>query len=185
MSSENQIIDRSYRTGLITKCGLLFAAGLLLTGVLLYFSAHQPMGPSYQASFARLANLKHEILVKSIIIYFIVITLTIGGVIFTTVLYSHRVVGPLVGLTRIIKAITSGDFTIAARLRKDDAIASMADTLNNMRDTCRVRLQIINHQVEELQVLLDNPNAASLSAEIAKKAQNIKQQLNQQQTPSQ
>ncbi len=180
MSFEKQIIAKSYRTSLIIKCGLLFAAGLLLTGVLLYFSAYQPLGPSYQESFARLANLKHEMLIKSVMIYCLLMTLTIGGVIFITLMYSHRVVGPLVGLTRIIKAITSGDFTQAARMREKDAITSMADALNDMRTSCCNKLQTINQQVEEMQSILDKPDTTNLSAEIVASAGNIKQQLNQQ-----
>jgi len=178
VSSEDQIISKSYRTGLIIKCGLLFAAGLLLTGIILYFSSHQPLGPSYQASFARLAQLKHEMLIKSASIYFLLMVFTISGVIFITVLYSHRVVGPLVGLTRIIKAIAAGDFTQAARLRKKDAITSMADALNDMRDACREKLQNISRKTEELQTLLNSPNPTALASDLASKASEIKKELN-------
>lgn len=177
MGSENQIIAKSYRTTLIIKCGLLFAAGLLVTGILLYFSVHQPLGPSYQESFARLAQLKHEMLLKSIIIYCLIMILAISGVVFITMRYSHRVVGPLIGLTRIIKAIASGDFTQPARLRQKDAITTMADALNNMRDTCCKRLQTINRQFDDLQTMLDSPDAASKATDIIMAANKIKQQL--------
>jgi len=177
MSNQNQIIAKSYRTGLIIKCGLLFAVGLLLTGLFLFFSAHHPMGPSYQESFARLAQLKHEMLVKSVLIYSLLMILTIAGVVFTTTIYSHRVVGPLVGLLRVIKAIGQGDFTQAAHLRKKDAITSMADSINDMRDSCRQKITNVIRQTEELQTILSSPNAGELGPELAAKAQEIKRTI--------
>ena len=177
MNSENQIISKSYRTGLIIKCSLLFTGGLLLTGIILYLSSNQPLGPSYQESFARLAQLKHEMLIKSISIYCLTMLLIISGVIFITVIYSHRVVGPLVGLTRIVKAITSGDFTQVAHMRKEDAITLMADALNDMRDSCQTKLQNITRNTEELQTLLNNPNATELASELASKANEIRKEL--------
>lgn len=177
MNSETRIISKSYLTGLIIKCSLLFAGGLLLTGIILYFSSHQPLGPSYQESFARLAQLKHEMLVKSISIYCLFMILIISGVIFITVIYSHRVVGPLVGLTRIIKAIAAGDFTQVARMREKDAITLMADALNDMRDACLGKLQNITRKIDDLQTLLNSPNPTELSSDLASKAREIKKEL--------
>ncbi len=169
MNPEHQIIAKSYRSGLIIKCGLLFAIGLILTAVILYLSAQQPLGPSYQESFARLAQLKHEMLIKSITIYSILSLLIISGIIFTTVIYSHRVVGPLVGLSRIIKAIAAGDLTVAAHLREKDAIITVADAINELRDSCRARILSISRETDEIEKLL-NSKPADLSTKLTKKA---------------
>lgn len=169
MNPEHQIIAKSYRSGLIIKCGLLFTIGLILTAVILYLSAQQPLGPSYQESFARLAQLKHEMLIKSITIYSILSLLIISGIIFTTVIYSHRVVGPLVGLSRTIKAIAAGDLTVAAHLREKDAIIRVADAVNELRDSCRARIVSISRETDEIEKLL-NSKPADLSTQLTKKA---------------
>ena len=169
MNSEHQIIAKSYRSGLLIKCGLFFTIGLILTAVILYLSAQQPLGPSYQQSFARLAHLKHEMLVKSITIYSILSLLIISGIIFVTVMYSHRVVGPLVGLRRVIRAIAAGDLTMAARLREKDAIISIADAINELRDSCRAKILSISWESDEIEKLL-NSNPEDLGAELTKKA---------------
>ncbi len=169
MNPEHQIIAKSYRSGLIIKCSLLFTVGLILTAVILYLSAQQPLGPSYQQSFARLAQLKHEMLVKSIIIYSILTLLIISGIIFITVIYSHRVVGPLVGLRRVIRAMAAGDLTMAAHLREKDAITTVADAINELRDSCRARILSISRETAEIEKLL-NSKPDDLDAALTKKA---------------
>ncbi len=169
MNHEHQIIAKSYRNGLLIKCGLLFSIGLILTAVILYLSAQQPLGPSYQETFARLAQLKHEMLIKSITIYSILSLLVISGIIFTTVIYSHRVVGPLVGLSRITRAIAAGDLTMAAHLREKDAIVTVADAINELRDSCRARILSISRETDEIEKLLQS-KPGDLSTALTKKA---------------
>jgi len=144
-------------TGLIVKCGLLFTAGLVITGIVLYLTSHQPLGPSYQESFARLAQLKREMLTKSIVIYLVLTAIIMAGVICVTMLYSHRVVGPLVGLRRVISAINGGDLTAKAVLREKDAIKPMADAINDMVTAYRQRVAGLDSAVQEMKQALDAP----------------------------
>ena len=176
-AATTEVISKSYLNGLILKCGLFFAGGLLLTGLFLYLSAHQPLGPSYQESFSRLAQLKEEILLKSITIYCLLTALTLAGVIFITLMYSHRVVGPLVGIKRVVKAITAGDFTQPARLRKKDAIKPMAEALNTLIGEYKTNLRQIAQQTEAMQEVLTHPGDAAQSAKILALAKSIKETL--------
>ena len=172
-----QVISKAYVSELILKCGLFFAGGLFLTGIILYLSAHQPLGPNYQDSFARLAQLKQEMLVKSIVIYCLLTALILAGVVFITVLYSHRVVGPLVGIKRVIKAVTDGDLTHPTRLREKDAIKPMAEALNLLIDTYKTRLLQVNNQVQLLQEMLDQPGNNTQPGKIAEQAKAIQEIL--------
>jgi len=176
-AATTQVIDKSYLSGLLLKCGLFFSGGLILTGVILYFSAHQPLGPSYQESFSRLAQLKEEMLIKSIIIYCLVTALALAGIVFVTVLYSHRVVGPLVGMKRVVKAIAGGDFTQAVHIRQKDAIQPMATALNTMIDTYKTKLRFIDQQTKLLQEKMDLPGDGPQAAEINETAHTIKDAL--------
>lgn len=157
-----QVVSKAYMTRFIVKCGVLFTAGLLLTGILLFFSAHQPLGLTYQESFSRLAQLRHEMLLKSMLIYCILMVLIIAGVTFFSVLYSHRVVGPTVGLLRIIKLLAVGDFTSFAHLRTKDAIKPMADTLNTMITTYREKIAALQTNSRNMQRLVSETDSADL-----------------------
>lgn len=163
-SDTPQVVSKAYITGFIVKCGLLFAAGLLLTGVILFFSAYQPLGLSYQESFSHLSRLKHEMLLKSILIYCLLMVLIIVGVTFVSVLYSHRVVGPMVGLLRVVKLLAAGDFTNFVHLRTKDAIKPMADTMNTMITTYREKIQVLQVHTQNMQRLVNQADSAELPA---------------------
>ncbi len=169
-----KVISKSYLTGLILKCSLFFAAGLVITGVILYFTSQQPLGPSYHESFARLAQLKQEMLIKSLITYFTLTALIIAGIIFITVLYSHRVVGPLVGLKRTVQEIADGNLTQPARLRRKDAIKPMAEALNAMTETYKQKIELASQQCEEMKDYVNNSEKAENYAAINEKAKGIK-----------
>lgn len=169
-----QVIPKSYLSGLIVKCGLLFAGGLLLTGAILYLTNHQPLGPSYQESFTRLAQIKAELLTKSIIIYCLLTTMILVGVIFITMIYSHRIVGPLVGIKRVVQAIASGDLSQKARLRQKDAIKPMAEALNTLSSTYTSKITLIDQHAKAMQELLDRPGDPPQGKEIIEQAKAIK-----------
>ena len=176
-AATTHVIPRSYLSGLFLRCGLFFACGLLLTGIILYFSAHQPLGPSYEESFVRLAQLKREMLIKSIIIYTLLLALIVAGVIFTATIYSHRVVGPLVGIKRVIQAVAGGDLNQAARLRPDDAIKPMAHALNTMIESYRTKMTLMDQQAKALQEILEQPGEPLPAAELVARARAIKETL--------
>ena len=173
-----QVISKSYQTGLIIKCGLLFAGGLILTGIILYFSAQQPLGPSYQESFARLSQLKQEMLVKSVITYCILLLVVMGGVIFITVLYSHRVVGPLVGLKRALNRIGSGDLSQPVVLRQKDAIKPMADALNDMMKKYNETIGQVKVKTGEMRAISDGTDQDGRAQEIEKRGKELNTLLN-------
>jgi methyl-accepting chemotaxis protein len=156
------VVPKAHLTGLVVKCGLLFASGLLLTGVILFLSTHQPLGPSYQECFARLSQLKNEILVKSILIFCILMALILCGVIFFTVIYTHRVVGPIVRLRQIIKCLAAGDFTHTANLRTKDAIQPMAESLNLMIGAYKEKISALQNHTQEMRRLINQPATPDL-----------------------
>ncbi len=173
----SKVISTSYMTGLIVKCGLLFTAGIVATGIILYLSSHQPLGPTYQESFARLAQLKHEMLTKSIVIYCVLTAVIMAGVVCISILYSHRVVGPLVGLRRVIAAINKGDLTTRAVLREKDAITPMADAINDMLNQYRNRVNRLDEAVAEVKTALTAPDSRARLQEAAGRLRAIMDEL--------
>lgn len=177
--AEIQVISKSYLAGLIIKSSLFFCVGLLLTGVVLYFSAHQPLGPSYQESFSRLSQLKQEMLYKSIVIYTTLMLVIMAGVTFTTVMYSHRVVGPMIGLKRVLGLIISGDLTTPAVLRTKDAIKPTATALNDMMSNYQHIVETISTTTSEMKKISSLPETPENLNLISEKSTEISQAINQ------
>ncbi len=144
------VVDRSYLRGIITKCAIIFTAGLILTSVILYLSAHQQLGSSYGEGFRTLTQFKQDMLARSIMLYAAVFIWILVGIIVITLLYSHRVVGPTVRLGHSFKKIADGDFSEAVVLRKNDAIAPLADELNNLITEYRRRIDTLREKASKL-----------------------------------
>ncbi len=176
--AETEVIAKSYLSGLIIKCGLFFTAGLILTSIILFFCTNQPLGPSYQETFTRLAQLKQEVLYKSILIYFVTMCLVVAGVIFITLIYSHRVVGPMIGLTRILRLIQQGDLTTPAALRSKDAIKPMAESINDMVASHKKILVNLRKNTAELKSITTNSGNKSHDKAIKEKTQSLAAILN-------
>ncbi len=52
---------------------------------------------------------------------------------------SHRVVGPVVRIKKMLEAIGSGDFSQRITLRKGDALEDLAEAINKMAERLRSR----------------------------------------------
>lgn len=123
-------ISKSYLQGLIVKCSLIFISGILLTFLIFYFSTLHTYGSSYEESFKLLSQLRQELLIKSAILYAAASLLIIAGIIFITLLYSHRISGPMYRLGLFARRISAGDFSEQVFLRGKDEVQPLAVQLN-------------------------------------------------------
>ena len=63
---------------------------------------------------------------------------------------SHRLAGPLYRFEKELREIGEGDLTRDIRLRKEDQIRDMADSLNKMSAQLREKIFAIQNEVEQL-----------------------------------
>lgn len=107
------------------------AAGLL---ALLLFSLSRGVGGSYGEAVFTLYELK----VKALPLVFassyavLVLGVATAAVAAVSVLYSHRIAGPVFRLARNMEEIGSGDLTVVTRLRGKDQLVELAEDLNSM-----------------------------------------------------
>ena len=66
------------------------------------------------------------------------------GVAWSLFLYSSRLAGPLVNLSRTLKSVAGGDLTVRARVRKDDELQEHAEHLNTTIMSLQDRIRRIN-----------------------------------------
>ncbi len=123
-------IPDQFRRSLVTRCALLFGGGLAVTAAILYAVLAKSAGTSYGETFRTLASTRQELLSLSLGIYLLVSLLILGGIAVISLLYSHRIVGPLYRLGVIARTIRNGDLRQQAHLRKKDMVTPLADELN-------------------------------------------------------
>ncbi|MCB2183403.1 MAG: hypothetical protein KQH63_15320 [Desulfobulbaceae bacterium] len=147
----NQVVDSSYLRSVVIKCTLVIIAGLMATAVIFYLMMKEPIGPTYGEGFRMLAQLDQEIFYKSLIIYGSTVLVALCCIVLMTMLYSHRVAGPIYRLGLFAGQIRNGDISTNVTLRRSDVIHPLALEMNNMADNFRQSLGNINQQIEELE----------------------------------
>ncbi len=71
-----------------------------------------------------------------------------------SILVSHRIAGPLYRFRKVFGAVASGDLSARATLRKGDYLGKESDSLNEMIDSLRAKIESIqSHHVETQTVL--------------------------------
>ncbi len=129
------LVDRVYQLRFVRQllallCAIVIGSSLLTTA-LVGLSLNQPDlntdAPFIAAVVAVTIALGIELLIGSIIVWVVGIR------------QSHRVVGPMTRLTRMLEAIGQGDFSQRITLRKGDALEDLARTINRMAENLERR----------------------------------------------
>ena len=152
-SSRVSIIPGSYLWNLVLKCLLIFAGGLVLMAVVFYLTNQQDIGPTYGEGFRMLSRLREEIFYKSIVIYIGIVLLMLAGVIAISLIYSHRVAGPVYRLGLFAAEIRDGHLENDVFLREDDAVHPLADEMNNLVDNYRRLVEELNQELTAISAL--------------------------------
>ena len=146
----HQIIDKSHLRLMVLKCALIFMAGLAGTAAIFWLMMHRQIGPTYGEGFRMLAELNRDILYKSLAIYGSTVLVTMVCIALITLLYSHRVAGPVYRLRQFAGCIGRGDVSGRVTLRQSDVVHQLAMEMNAMNATFR---QTVTDVMKELDAL--------------------------------
>jgi len=148
--NSQRVVTSTFLGKLILRLFVTFAGGGALAGLILYSTFHQPLGASYGESLDALAQLKNTLVMKSVYIHLFSFLLIGAGVAIFCVRYSHRMLGPMIRLQRVIEGISAGDIGETIQLRKKDALHPIAEELNGLLAGYRESLAVVELQVREL-----------------------------------
>ncbi len=149
----NQIVDSAYLRRVAIRCSLIFLAGLVATGALYLVMMKQPIGPTYGEGFRLLAQLEQDIFYKSLLIYGSTVLVCLFCIIILTMLYSHRVAGPVYRLRIFAGQVRKGDLSSAVSLRESDVIHSLSRDMNSMVGVFHGTVSEIDKQMREIENL--------------------------------
>ena len=149
-----QIIDRSYPRGVVMQCGLIFIGGLIATAVVFFFMMGQSIGPTYGEGFRMLARLEQDIFYKSLLIYGSTVLVALACILIITVLYSHRVAGPIYRLRLFARQVSAGEVGKRVALRRTDVIQPLADEMNFMVDGFHNTFDTISREIASMENLI-------------------------------
>jgi methyl-accepting chemotaxis protein len=165
-TTENiETINKSYYYRLAGTCILIIILGAILTGVFLYFSLYKESGSSYAESYGIITTLRGELFYKSTYLYFTALLFIIIGITVISLLFSHRVAGPLHRLGVFARKVASGDLSKAVTLRQKDAIYPIADDLNNIIAMYKEVLEQLETKAKEIREMSSTADPSAVIAE--------------------
>ena len=162
-----QVIDKSHLRRMVTKCGLIFMAGLGGTAAIFWLMMRRQIGPTYGEGFRMLAELNRDIFYKSLIIYGSTVLVTMICIALITLLYSHRVAGPVYRLRLFAGRIGRGDVSGRVSLRQSDVVQPLAVEMNAMNETFR---QTVTGVMQELDTLEKATGVATVDVQAVRDA---------------
>lgn len=136
------LVEKTFKLNFGLRLCLLTSAGVLAVTLFLYLSTAKDLGDSYGHAIYTISDLKIRIFplfFASFYSIFILVIVT-GAIAGISVLFSHRIAGPIYRLEKNIELIGSGDLTVNTRFRKTDQLFALADEINSM-------VRSLNHTV--------------------------------------
>jgi methyl-accepting chemotaxis protein len=160
-----ETINKSYYYRLAVTCILIIMVGAILTGAFLYISLYKESGSSYAESYGIITALRGELFHKSAYLYFTTLFFIIIGITAISLLFSHRVAGPLHRLGVFARNVASGDLSKAVTLRQKDAIYPIADDLNNIITMYKEVLEQLEAKAKEIREMSSTADPSAVIAE--------------------
>jgi len=144
------VVAQSYPYRFALRSVAVFVCGVLLTSIAIWFYSYREPAPSYAENYEMLSRLGEEIVLISVIVYAAMSLLTLAGTAVISLLYSHKVAGPLYKLGLFLREVTSGDFSGSVKLRKNDVIHPLAEDINALVSSYRALVSDMEAKAGEL-----------------------------------
>lgn len=156
-------IKKDFQFRFIFKfCLLVLLGAIVSTAVLAYFSS-ETLTSTYEES--RLVIEKTSVAILPAVIYTNLITLVLisAAAIGVTLLVSHKLAGPMFRFEADLKTIGQGDLTKEVRLRKEDQLKDLVQSLNGMTAGLHDKVANIRSEIVEARDLASrNPDTAAV-----------------------
>ncbi|MFA5286737.1 MAG: methyl-accepting chemotaxis protein [Candidatus Omnitrophota bacterium] len=153
---KNYFIDKDFQARFILKfCLLVVLAGVITTGIL-YFVGKKS---------TTVVIVDSRVLVRStadfllpILIQTVLVVMVISGLaaIIVTLLFSHKIAGPLYRFKKVIEGVGSGNLSANFRLRDYDQLKDLSSEVNAMIDKTREQINLIKADLVNLKVKKGN-----------------------------
>lgn len=153
MKSEKVIKENFLRNFLLTLLFIIFF-GTAVYAVVFYLNIHKPLDTHYSAIITILTDIRESLVVKTFSIGAAFFILTAVGAGLLSLLYTHRIAGPLFRVRQSAKSIAEGRLDTVIKLRNKDAINAFAEAINRMTGSYGHKVTVLTHEIKELKEAL-------------------------------
>jgi len=143
-------VQKNFQFKFILKFCIVLLIGIIISIGLLYLFSMNTLTSSFEQSKLIIKNTASAILPSVFLSHLIALVLITLLAIVVTLLISHKLAGPLFRFQKELKEIGEGNLTQVIKLRKNDQITAMADSLNQMRTDLQNKILGIKEEVEQI-----------------------------------
>lgn len=131
---DSNLVARTFKLRFGLKLCLFIIAGGLGVTLLLYLVTARHLGSSYGQAIYTIHDLKVRIfpLIFASSYSIFILALVTGAIAVISVLFSHKIAGPIYRIGKSLQLIGEGDFTVDTRFRGNDQLSALADGINEM-----------------------------------------------------
>jgi len=133
-TGRGRLLERAFKIRFGLKLCLFTLIGSSAVVGLLHLSLARDVGGSYGEAIYTIHDLKVRMLPLMFASSYsvLILALVTAAIAVISVLFSHRIAGPLYRLEKNLEAISSGDLTVNTRFRGDDQLSALAGEVNAM-----------------------------------------------------
>mgnify|MGYP001577239924 FL=1 len=144
------IVNTALRTKLIIAIILDMALIVLSSVIFFYYYTYRELGETYAKKVFTLPQFKAIIVRDSLYIYILFALVAAVGIAAIVIMHTHRIVGPLVRMKRVMGQMSGGDFKEVVKFRERDAVHPLADALQNVATKYKERYSIVKELISEM-----------------------------------
>ena len=132
--SSSRLLERAFKIKFGLKLCLFTLIGGAAVVALLYLSLARGLGGTYTEAIYTIYDIKIRVLPLIFASFYsvLILGLVTAAIAAISLLFSHKIAGPLFRMEKNLEAIASGDLTINTRFRGLDQLSVLADELNTM-----------------------------------------------------
>lgn len=169
---KNYYIKKKFQRNFILKFFILVAAGVLISGVIIYFMSRGTLTTTFDNSRLAIRSTADYIL-PSVLLSSAAVMIIIGfAAIIITLFTSHKIAGPLYRIGKDVDELASGNLRVRFILRGGDEIKELASKLDSMAQSLNLKAAAVKKALNSLESA-----SKDVSPETKKNIQDIKEAI--------
>jgi methyl-accepting chemotaxis protein len=148
-------INKSFQSRFIIKFCLLIALACLVFGGMVYMLSMASSTTAFENSrliIKSTADYLLPLIILTALITTVVISLAVVSV---TLFISHKIAGPAYRFERVAEDVADGDLSIKVKLRANDQLQFVAESLDVMVKSLNRKLSSLREKVDNLSIAID------------------------------
>ncbi len=146
----DEIIKKGFTLRLLLLMLGVFIVFTVLSSTYSYLNIYRPLGTHYSAIVTIVSEVHETLVKKTLKINALFFLMIFAGIMVLGILYTHRIVGPLLRVRMSAKAVEEGKLNAEMTFRKNDAIHPFKDSFNRMTASYRDRAGTLHSEIELL-----------------------------------